>query len=46
MIAQMLATPGAVVKVGMLALRGATIVFDPAERRAWPIPPGGGPSRR
>jgi hypothetical protein len=27
------------VNVGMLALRGATIVFDPAERRTWLIPP-------
>jgi hypothetical protein len=28
------------VNVGILALRGATIVFDPAERRTWLIPPG------
>jgi hypothetical protein len=27
------------VNVGMLALRGATIVFDPAERRTWVLPP-------
>lgn len=27
------------VNVGMLALRGSTIVFDPAERRTWLIPP-------
>ena len=27
------------VNVGMLALRGATIVLDPAERRSWLIPP-------
>jgi hypothetical protein len=27
------------VNVGMLALRGATLVFDPAERRTWLIPP-------
>lgn len=33
------------VNVGMLALRGATIVFDPAERRTWLIPPGGGAAR-
>jgi hypothetical protein len=26
------------VNVGMLALRGATIVFDPAERRTWLLP--------
>lgn len=26
------------VNVGMLALRGATIVFDPAERRTWLVP--------
>ncbi len=29
------------VNVGMLALRGATIVLDPAERRSWLIPPRG-----
>ncbi|HYD14004.1 MAG TPA: retropepsin-like aspartic protease [Allosphingosinicella sp.] len=29
------------VNVGMLALRGSTIVFDPAERRTWLIPPRG-----
>jgi hypothetical protein len=33
------------VNVGMLALRGATIVFDPAERRTWLIPPGAGAAR-
>ncbi len=26
------------VNVGMLALRGATVVFDPAERRTWLVP--------
>jgi hypothetical protein len=34
------------VNVGMLALRGATIVFDPAERRTWLIPPGGAAGRQ
>ncbi len=29
------------VNVGMLALRGSTLVFDPAERRTWLIPPAG-----
>ncbi len=33
------------VNVGMLALRGATLVFDPAERRTWLIPPGGATGR-
>jgi hypothetical protein len=32
------------VNVGMLALRGATLVFDPAERRTWLIPPAVGPA--
>jgi len=27
------------VNVGMGALRGATLVFDPAERRSWIVPP-------
>jgi hypothetical protein len=32
------------VNVGMLALRGATLVFDPAERRTWLIPPAAAPA--
>lgn len=32
------------VNVGMLALRGATIVVDPAEGRAWLIPPAAAPA--
>jgi hypothetical protein len=34
------------VNIGMLALRGATIVFDPAERRTWLIPPTSAPAAR
>ena len=34
------------VNVGMLALRGATLVFDPAERRTWLIPPAVAPAAR
>ena len=33
------------VNVGMLALRGATIVFDPAGRRTWLLPPTGAAAR-
>jgi hypothetical protein len=33
------------VNVGMLALRGATIVLDPAERRTWLLPPAAGSAR-
>jgi hypothetical protein len=32
------------VNVGMLALRGAIVVFDPAERRTWLIPPAAAPA--